>query len=547
LKKFYYSREGLAGGSYWVYEYDRLGQVVRGRRYWSDGTPVAGQQFEYGFDDIGNRKVSRRGGDGNGWNLRESLYSANLLNQYSQRTVPGYVDILGVAFATNLVYVNSQIANRKGEYFWKELSMNNTTGSVWQPVTVTATGLTTVTGNVFVARTPEVFSYDLDGNMTSDGRWNYTWDAENRLIMVESRPDTPSGSWRRIEWTYDALGRRIQQVTLIWTNNAWFVVENLKFVSDPMLFGRHIVELNATNNALVRSYVWGLDLSGTMDGAGGVGGLAWVTLHTASGSASGTHFVCYDGNGNIVSLVSAATGDITARYEYGPFGEPIRISGPAAILNPFRFSTKRTDNTTDFVLYEYRIYSLSTGCWPNRDRINETSFKVLESKRRGLFYNDDEKNLYGFVRNNPVSRIDFLGFYSAIVGKCEVVVLYGHGSSSRLHEFKFADCSAGHFVGCESKATNDKIPSENQIPGAPSTEEELYSGPRNRDDPDHSFDLFMDKTWEAAKNKAKAICSKKDCCCRSVTVRTELAGSAWHPDNWAFPGTKSETIKCYVK
>jgi len=75
---------------------------------------------------------------------------------------------------------------------------------------------------------------------------------------------------------------RIQQVISIWTNKAWFVVENLKFVSDPMLFGRHIVELNATNNTLARSYVWGLDLSGTMDGAGGVGGLAWVTLHAAS-------------------------------------------------------------------------------------------------------------------------------------------------------------------------------------------------------------------------------------------------------------------------
>jgi len=326
--------------------------------------------------------------------LRPANYTANLLNQYSQRTVPGYVDILGVASATNLVYVNSQIANRKGEYFWKELSMNNTTGSVWQPVTVTATGLTTVTGNVFVAKTPEVFSYDLDGNMISDGRWNYTWDAENRLIKVESRPDTPSSSWRRIEWTYDALGRRIQQVTSIWTNNAWFVVENLKFVSDPMLFGRQIVELNGTNNTLVRSYAWGLDLGGTMDGAGGVGGLAWVTLHTASGPASGTQFVCYDGNGNIVSLVSATTGDVTARYEYGPFGEPIRVSGPAAALNPFRFSTKRTDNTTDFVLYEYRIYSPSTGRWLSRDPIEEQG----------------GRNLCAFVANAPLNNYDVLGW-----------------------------------------------------------------------------------------------------------------------------------------
>jgi RHS repeat-associated protein len=259
-------------------------------------------------------------------------------------------------------------------------------------------------GYVFVRNMAEVFSYDLDGNMTSDGRWNYTWDAENRLIKVESRPDTPSSSWRRIEWTYDALGRRIQQVTSIWTNNAWFVVENLKFVSDPMLFGRHIVELNATNNTLVRSYVWGLDLSGTMDSAGGVGGLAWVTLHATSGSASGTQFVCYDGNGNIIALISATTGDVTARYEYGPFGEPIRISGPAASLNPFRFSTKRTDNNTDLVLYEYRAYSPSLGRLPNRDPIGELG---------GL-------NLYGFIGNNPVNYFDMWGLIDCAALKRQI-------------------------------------------------------------------------------------------------------------------------------
>jgi YD repeat-containing protein len=41
-----------ADGSYWVYAYDNLGQVISGKRYWSDGTPVAGQQHEYVFDDI---------------------------------------------------------------------------------------------------------------------------------------------------------------------------------------------------------------------------------------------------------------------------------------------------------------------------------------------------------------------------------------------------------------------------------------------------------------------------------------------------------------
>ena len=171
------------------------------------------------------------------------------------------------------------------------------------------------------------------------------------------------------------------------------MVENLKFVSDPMLFGRHIVELNATNNALVRTYVWGLDLSGTMAGAGGVGGLAWVTLQTASGPASGTHFMCYDGNGNVVSLVSSTTGDVTARYEYGPFGEPIRVSGPAAALNPFRFSTKRTDNTTDLVVYEYRAYSPTSGRWLSRDPIMKAG----------------SLNLYAFLLNDPIDDVDLFG------------------------------------------------------------------------------------------------------------------------------------------
>ena len=201
------------------------------------------------------------------------------------------------------------------------------------------------------------------------------------------------------------------------------MVVDLKLISDPMLFGRHVVELNATNNTQVLSYVCGLDLSGTEQGAGGVGGLLWVILHTASGAAAGTHFAAYDGNGNVVALVRATTGTETACYEYGPFGEPIRISGPAATLNPFRFSTKRTENTTDLVLYEYRIYSASMGKWPNRDPIGE---------RGGV-------NLYGFVGNSPLNKVDHFGLDAAIInhggytGHTSFVIINPDGSVKAYH------------------------------------------------------------------------------------------------------------------
>ena len=288
--------------------------------------------------------------------------------------------------------------------------MNNATAPVWQQVTVS--GETPVRGNVFVPRTPEPFSYDLDGNMTSDGRWSYTWDAENRLIRVESRSDTPQASWRRVEWTFDALGRRIRQTTWSWLvqSNLWEVTEDLKFVSDPLLYGRHVVDLNASNNVPVRSYAWGLDLSETLEGAGGVGGLLWICNFQ---SPIGHHFAAYDGNGNVVALVNATTGTETARYEYGAFTEPIRLTGPAAALNPFRFSTKRTCNTTDLVLYEYRAYTLPLGLWLSRDPINELGLNLL-IRSQNPFNWDEEKNLYGFVRNNPGSHYDPLGLSCCI-------------------------------------------------------------------------------------------------------------------------------------
>ena len=103
--------------SFWIYSYDNLGQVTSGKRYWSDGTPVAGQQYEYAFDDIGNRRSAKSGGDATGGGLRTENYTVNNVNQYTQRTVPGGLDILGAAVTNATVTVNGTPASRKGEYY----------------------------------------------------------------------------------------------------------------------------------------------------------------------------------------------------------------------------------------------------------------------------------------------------------------------------------------------------------------------------------------------------------------------------------------------
>src|SRR5213592_2412704 len=80
-----------ADNSRWAYGYDSLGQVTLAKNHWSDGTAAAGQQFEYAYDDIGNRKSAASGGNEWGSNLRYENYSVNNLNQYTQRTVPGSI------------------------------------------------------------------------------------------------------------------------------------------------------------------------------------------------------------------------------------------------------------------------------------------------------------------------------------------------------------------------------------------------------------------------------------------------------------------------
>ncbi|NGO38916.1 RHS repeat-associated core domain-containing protein, partial [Limisphaera ngatamarikiensis] len=116
-------------------------------------------------------------------------------------------------------------------------------------------------------------------------------------------------------------------------------------------------------------------------------------LRLAGGPAAGVHFVTYDGNGNVWSLVSASTGTETARYEYGPFGEPLRLTGAAAGSNPFRFSTKRTEDGTGLVLYEYRAYSPTLGRWLTRDPLEESG----------------GANIYAALINSPIEDVDVEG------------------------------------------------------------------------------------------------------------------------------------------
>jgi RHS repeat-associated protein len=355
-----------------------------------------------------NRPGTEAGGDENGVGLRSAAYSANNVNQYTSRDVPGAVDVMGIGFATNTVTVNGQGVYRKGEYFRKELSVNNALAPAWTNITVNATGQASVSGNALVPKTPEGFTYDADGNLVQDGIWIYTWDAENRLIAMESGTGVPPVARQRLEFAYDWQGRRVEKIVSTNLSGTYHPAYTNRFVYE----GWNLVTVLDPNHTPLLSFVWGTDLSGTTQGAGGVGGLLALAVHT--GPNAGTYFHAYDGNGNVMALVNAGDGSVAARYEYGPFGELLRATGPTAKANPFRFSAKYQDDETGLLYYGYRFYDPSTGRWPSADPIGELGFELIRSAAKAKRTLDI--NLYTFVLNNAINNVDYLGL-SSLVGQ----------------------------------------------------------------------------------------------------------------------------------
>ena len=98
-------------------------------------------------------------------------------------------------------------------------------------------------------------THDADGNLIHQGRRTHTWDAENRLIAIHDRGTLIA------EYTYDFRSRRIARETSEGVNERYLYEGwNLVAVYHP------------EESELAERYTWGKDLSGSLQGAGGVGG-----------------------------------------------------------------------------------------------------------------------------------------------------------------------------------------------------------------------------------------------------------------------------------
>jgi len=90
----------------------------------------------------------------------------------------------------------------------------------------------TIAGNVYLPKTPEVFVYDADGNVLSDGRWTNSWDAESRIISMSGISTLPTAARQKLDFEYDWLGRRIRKTVSNWSGSSFVAAFTNRFVYD---------------------------------------------------------------------------------------------------------------------------------------------------------------------------------------------------------------------------------------------------------------------------------------------------------------------------
>ena len=284
-------------------------------------------------------------------------YSHDLLGRPVRR-----IDAMPASAATNTIayYAQSEVASTTlggvGASYFYDPAGNRTT-SVWDSAAsvYTANGLNQY-GTVTAGGATDTLSHDAWGNLTDTRPFSYFYAYDNRLLTVYT--NRTSGARTMVSYDYDAM-QRVYYRTVFPSGGA--------SCGHRYHYGGRSLQLEDVSGngpAATKRYVWGKDLSDTIEGAGGVGGL----LATEVGGV--WYFPLYDNNGNITDYVSE-DGEVVASYEYDAFGRTIAQSGAMADEFPFRFSTKYYDAETKLYYYGERFYSPEMGRWLNRDPIEE--------------------------------------------------------------------------------------------------------------------------------------------------------------------------------
>ena len=195
------------------------------------------------------------------------------------------------------------------------------------------------------------YTWDDNGNLTSDGLRSYSYDYANRLTQVVSGTLTT-------QYAYDGDGVRTSKTA---------GGDTTQYVLDLMA----TLPVVITDTEAV--YLYGLDIIAQQQ--------------------SERLYYMHDGQGSVRQLLDT-TGQVETNYAYDPFGVPL-VGGD--VSNPYQFTGEAWQAEVELLYLRARYYQPEVGRFITKD------------PWEGDMWRPGTLNYYVYVINRPVNWVDLTG------------------------------------------------------------------------------------------------------------------------------------------